>query len=90
LTHCPSPHLPHANATESQSPEFEMPAKLKPPYTTEPMATTQIITAMRKALREFKVFSFSKVGFNYKCNGHHLRAHATLPLLFASRQAHGS
>jgi hypothetical protein len=66
LTHCPSPHLPHAaRAIESQPPEFEVPAKLKPPYKPEPIATTQIVTAMKDALRGFKVFSFSKVGFKF-------------------------
>jgi len=60
LTHWPSPHLPHADAIKSQPPESEVAAKPKPPYTTEPMATTQIVTAMRNVLRRFKVFSFSE------------------------------
>jgi hypothetical protein len=60
LTHCPSPHLPHeaADATRSQPTEFEVSAKPKPPAKPEPMATTQIITARKDALRKFKVFSF--------------------------------
>jgi hypothetical protein len=104
LTHWPSPHLPHAApATKSQPPEFDVTANPKPPYNPEPMATAQIVTAMRNVLRKFNgLLLIQRLDSRYKCNARRapgkMRLNARLshasgatPTTVAStRQAHGS